>query len=121
MNRWNLLKHERMQNKIIDFHYDFLLENGKDCKTWKLLILPKLDGESVNIIDHSNHRLIWLTIESKHLTNNRGYVQRVDNGTFKHIGVDIDRNNFSIILKGRFINGLFRKNANLCQLISLNQ
>ena len=120
MNRWTLLKHEKINNKKLGIHYDFLLENGQDCKTWKLLIFPELDGASVDIYEHSNHRLIWLTIESKLLTNNRGYVQRVDNGTFKTLGVDIDKNNFSIILKGRHIKGLFKKNANSCQLISLN-
>ena len=120
MNRWTLLKHEKINNEILDIHYDFLLENGQDCKTWKLPILPKLDGPSVEIFKHSNHRLIWLTIESKLLTNNRGYVQRVDNGTFKPFGVNIESNNFSIILQGKSINGLFKKNANLCQLISLN-
>ena len=119
MNRWTLLKHQ-VTNNILDTHYDLLLENGQDCKTWKLVILPELDGRSVDIFEHSNHRLIWLTIESKLLTNNRGYVQRVDNGTFKTLGVDIDSNNFSIILKGNCINGLFKKNGNLCQLISLN-
>ena len=121
MNRWTLLKHERITNEILDIHYDFLLENGKDCKTWKLPILPTLDGPSVEIFKHSNHRLIWLTVESKHLTNNRGFVQRVDNGTFKALGANIDGNYFSIILKGKYINGLFKKNSNLCQLISLNQ
>ena len=121
MNRWTLLKHEKTINEILDVHYDFLLENGEDCKTWKLLILPKLDGPSVKILKHSNHRLIWLTIENKLLTNDRGYVQRVDNGTFKALGAHINSNNFSIILKGNYINGLFIKNANLCQLISLNQ
>ena len=119
MYRWTLLKHERMNDQIFDVHYDFLLENGQDCKTWKLLILPKLDGPSVEIFNHSNHRLIWLTIESKRLTRNRGYVQRVDKGVFKPLGVDIDSNDFSIILKGEYINGLFKKNANLCQLTSL--
>ena len=120
MNRWALLKHEKINNTVLDIHYDFLLENGQDCKTWKLLILPELDGISVDIFDHFNHRLIWLTIESKVLTNNRGYVQRVDNGTFTRVGVDINSNNFSVILKGKSINGLFKKDANLCQLISLN-
>ena len=120
MNRWTLLKHERMNDQIFDVHYDFLLENGQDCKTWKLLILPKLDGPSVEIFKHSNHRLIWLTIESKLLTNNRGYVKKVDNGIFKPLGIDADSNDFSIILKGKSINGLFKKNANSCQLISLN-
>ena len=120
MNRWTLLKHEKINNKTLDIHYDFLLENGQDCKTWKLLIFPEMDGVSVDIFEHSNHRLIWLTIESELLTNNRGYVQRVDNGTFKTLGVHIDSNNFSIILKGNCINGLFKKNDNLCKLISLD-
>ena len=120
MNRWTLLKHEIINNEILDVHYDFLLENGQDCKTWKLPILPTLDGPSVEIFKHSNHRLIWLTIESKLLTRNRGYVKRVDNGIFKPLGVDINSNNFTIILKGKSINGLFKKNANLCQLVSLN-
>ena len=121
MNRWTLLKHERMNNKILDVHYDFLLENGQDCKTWKLPILPILDGPSVEIFKHSNHRLIWLTTESKLLTNNRGYVKRVDHGIFKSLGVSIESDQFSIILKGKLIDGLFKKNSNSCQLISLNQ
>ena len=121
MNRWTLLKHERMNNEILDLHYDFLLENGKDCKTWKLLILPILDGPSVEILKHSNHRLIWLSIESKLLTRNRGYVERVDHGIFKTLGGSIESKKFSIILKGKLIYGLFKKNANLCQLISLNK
>tara|TARA_Y100001933_G_scaffold208689_1_gene212296 strand:- start:50 stop:415 length:366 start_codon:yes stop_codon:yes gene_type:complete len=121
MNRWTLLKHEKLNDEMLEFHYDFLLENGKDCKTWKLLIWPELDGASVDIFDHSNHRLIWLTVERKQLTKNRGFVQRVDNGTFKLLEIDINRRNFSIILKGNFIKGLFKKNANSCQLISINQ
>tara|TARA_B100000212_G_C27170104_1_gene445687 strand:+ start:270 stop:632 length:363 start_codon:yes stop_codon:yes gene_type:complete len=120
MNRWTLLKHEIKNNEILEVHYDFLFENGQNCKTWKLPILPKLDGPTVAIFKHSNHRLIWLEIESKLLTNNRGYVQRVDNGTFKLLGFDIDSNNFSIILKGKSTNGLFKKNGNFCQLTSLN-
>ena len=121
MNRWTLLKHESIKDQVLDSHCDFLLENGQNCKTWKLLVLPELDGEQVKIYKHKNHRLAWLTTESKLFTDNRGFVKRVDNGTFISNGVDIGSNNFSIILKGRLIKGLFKKNANLCQLISVNQ
>ena len=119
MNRWALLKHQTMHNQVVDVHYDFLIESGQECKTWKLLILPKPDGPSVEIFKHSNHRLIWLTTESKLLTHNRGYVKRVDNGIFKSLGFSIESNKFSIILKGKLIYGLFKKNADSCQLISL--
>ena len=121
MKRWTLLKHESINNKIFDVHYDFLLENGEDCKTWKLLLFPEIDGSSVEIFEHSNHRLIWLTIKSKLLSNNRGYVQRVDNGTFKPLGACMDSNNFSIILNGKFIKGLFKKEANSCKLVSFSK
>ena len=121
MNRWTLLKHERIKDDLFDVHYDFLLENGQYCKTWKLFVLPELDGQVVEIFKHSDHRLIWLTIESKLLTNNRGYVQRVDYGIYKPLGFDIDSSNFSIILEGKSINGLFKKNINVCQLISINK
>ena len=120
MKRWTLLKHEIKNNEILDVHYDFLLENGQDCQTWKLLNLPKLNGPSVAIFKHSNHRLIWLTIENKLLTNNRGYVQRVDNGTFTLLGIDLDSNNFTLILKGNYLKGLFKKNGDTCKLISFN-
>ena len=120
MNRWTLLKHERINNEILDVHYDFLLENGEDCKTWKLLVLPIIDGPSVEIFKHSNHRLVWLTIESKLLSHNRGFVKSIDNGIFTPYEVDLDSNNFSVILKGNSIKGLFKKIANSCQLISLN-
>ena len=120
MNRWTLLKHERINNQILDVHYDFLLENGEDCKTWKLLVLPIIDGPSVEIFKHSNHRLVWLTIESKLLSHNRGFVKSIDNGIFTPYEVDLDSNNFSVILNGKSINGLFKKIANSCQLISLN-
>ena len=120
MNRWTLLKHERINNEILDVHYDFLLENGEDCKTWKLLVLPIIDGPSVEIFKHSNHRLVWLTIESKLLSHNRGFVKSIDNGIFTPHEVDLDSNNFSVILKGKSIKGLFKKIANSCQLISLN-
>jgi len=120
MNRWTLLKHERKKDEIFDVHFDFLLENGQNCKTWKLLVLPKLDGPPVEIFNHSTHRLIWLTTESKYLTDNRGYIKRVDKGIFKPLGDGINCKNFEIILKGEYINCLFKKNANLCQLISLN-
>ena len=37
MNKWVLLEHKVHSAKDIDMHYDFLVENGKDCLTWKFL------------------------------------------------------------------------------------
>ena len=37
MNKWVLLEHKVYSAKAIDIHYDFLVENGIDCLTWKFL------------------------------------------------------------------------------------
>ena len=39
MNKWVLLEHKVYSANSFDIHYDFLVENGIDCLTWKLLKL----------------------------------------------------------------------------------
>ncbi len=41
MNNWVLLEHKIYSANSLDIHYDFLVENGIDCLTWKFL--QKLD------------------------------------------------------------------------------
>ena len=121
MNRWTLLQHEVFQDEALKTHYDFLVENGEDCLTWKMLILPVLDGSPVEIKKHRNHRLIWLSRESQLLTKNRGFVKRVDNGTYKWLSNQSDKDNFSLTLSGSKINGIFKKSGCLCQLLSVEK
>ena len=40
MNKWVLLEHKVYSANSKDIHYDFLVENGIDCLTWKFLKLP---------------------------------------------------------------------------------
>ena len=40
MNKWVLLEHKVFFTNSVDIHYDFLVENGIDCLTWKFLKLP---------------------------------------------------------------------------------
>ena len=37
MNKWVLLEHKVYSDNLFDIHYDFLVENGIDCLTWKFL------------------------------------------------------------------------------------
>jgi len=46
MNKWVLLEHKVYFANSIDIHYDFLVENGEDCLTWKFLKLPLLNQAS---------------------------------------------------------------------------
>ena len=49
MNKWVLLEHKVYSANSIDIHYDFLVENGIDCLTWKFLKLPLLNQASIGI------------------------------------------------------------------------
>ena len=49
MNKWVLLEHKVYSAQAIDIHYDFLVENGIDCLTWKFLKLPLLNQASIEI------------------------------------------------------------------------
>ena len=50
MNKWVLLEHKVYLADSVDIHYDFLVENGIDCLTWKFLKLPQLNQASIEIL-----------------------------------------------------------------------
>ena len=117
MNRWVLLKHTIGDLNNHDFHFDFLVEHGNDCLTWKMFKLPKKNGESVEIFDQMNHRLFWLSQNEKKLSRNRGFVKRIDYGFYISSGGKLDTENFSLHLDGQLLLGFLKKSGNLCKLI----
>ena len=118
MNKWVLLQHKINKPDSKENHYDFLVENGKDCLTWKIFEIPQINGPSIEIIKQANHRLIWLYREKFTLSKERGQVQRMDYGTYYIVGNLLDEDYFSLRLNGKIFNGIFKKNFNSCKLIS---
>jgi len=116
MNRWVLLEHKVYSDNSLDIHYDFLVENGIDCLTWKLLKLPLLNQASIEISKQANHRLVWLYRIEHELSDNRGYVKRIDHGTFKKVSDKLDLEYCRFILDGALLYGLFEISANSCRL-----
>ena len=116
MNRWVLLEHRIFGNNLIDIHYDFLLEDQSDCFTWKFHEIPALDKGFVEIGKQSNHRLVWLSRDEHQLSNNRGFVKRIDHGTFSYIVHNQDSQELKIILNGKLLNGLLTIDGNFCKL-----
>jgi len=116
MNRWVLLEHKVYSDNPLDIHYDFLVENGIDCLTWKFLKLPLLDQASIEIFKQPNHRLIWLSRVEHELSKNRGSVKRIDHGIFKNVSTELDSENYRFILDGEHLSGLFEISANSCRL-----
>ena len=116
MNRWVLLEHTVFSNKYVDVHYDFLIEDEIDCLTWKLLKLPSLNNGFVEILRQPNHRLVWLSRLDHKLSRNRGFVKRVDYGSFVNVFEQSESQELRIVLDGELLNGLFEISGNFCRL-----
>ena len=116
MNNWVLLEHKVSYPNSIDIHYDFLVENGIDCLTWKLLKLPLLNQASIEIYKQPNHRLVWLSRKEHELSDNRGFVKRIDHGIFKSVSDKLDSEYYRFILDGELLYGLLEISANSCRL-----
>ena len=116
MDKWVLLEHEVYNAKYKDIHYDFLVENGIDCLTWKFLKLPLLNQASIEISKQPNHRLVWLSRIDHQLSDNRGFVKRIDHGIFKNVSDKFESEYYRFILDGELIDGLFEISGNSCRL-----
>ena len=116
MDKWVLLEHEVYSAKSKDIHYDFLVENGIDCLTWKFLKLPLLNKPSIEISKQPNHRLVWLSRIEHELSDNRGFVKRIDHGIFKKVSYSLDSEYYRFILDGELLYGLFEISGNSCRL-----
>ena len=116
MDKWVLLEHEVYNSKSKDIHYDFLVENGIDCLTWKFLKLPLLNQAPIEISKQPNHRLVWLTRLEHELSDNRGFVKRIDHGIFTRVSDKLDSEYYRFILDGNLLYGLFEISGNSCSL-----
>ena len=120
MDKWVLLEHKVSSANYVDIHYDFLVENGIDCLTWKFSKIPLLNQSSVEIFKQPNHRLIWLSRAEHELSGNRGFVKRIDHGIFKNVSHELDSQFFRFILDGQVLYGLFEIFGNSCRLSKNN-
>ena len=116
MNKWVLLEHRVYSVNSYAIHYDFLVENGIDCLTWKFLKLPLLNQASIEIFKQPNHRLVWLSRTEHALSGNRGFVKRIDHGIFKNVSDKFDSEYYQFILDGELLYGLFEISGNSCRL-----
>jgi len=62
-------------------HWDFLLEHGQACRTWRLLRSPDSKGE-IPAESLPDHRLMYLNYEGP-ISGDRGTVSSWDSGTFE--------------------------------------
>ena len=120
MNRWVLLEHKIFNSNLIDLHYDFLVEDRLDCFTWKFYEIPSFDKGRVATIMQPKHRLVWLSRVKYQMSNNRGLVKRIDNGTFSNILHKQDSQKLKMLLNGKLLKGVLTIDGNYCQLTKKN-
>ena len=118
MQRWALLEHKIDRVNNIEIHFDFLVENGFDCLTWKIFKLPIINGSPTEIIKQKNHRLVWLHREQYNLSSNRGFVKRIDHGYYEIVEESLLNESFSLILDGKIFHGIFANQDGFCNLSS---
>ena len=78
--------------------------------------LPLLNQASIEIFQQPNHRLVWLSRIEHELSDNRGFVKRIDHGIFKSLSDELDSEYCQFILDGELLNGLFEISGNSCRL-----
>ena len=120
MNRWVLLEHKVFLENSEDIHYDFLIEDGKECLTWKFLQIPTLSEGPVEVLRQPNHRLVWLSRVEHELSEGRGFVKRIDHGIFVNVTLQSVSRDLKVILDGTVLNGLFVISGNFCRLCKNN-
>lgn len=97
MPRYAILTHD-----FPFLHWDFLLEEGESCRTWRLLSAPDSNGEII-AERLPDHRLLYLTYEGP-VSGNRGSVSLWDTGTYE--SNTSGANDFSVKLCGRALKGI---------------
>lgn len=76
MPRFSILTHDHPF-----LHWDFLLEAGNACRTWRLLSPPDSHGEVIAEA-LSDHRLMYLNYQGP-VSGDRGHVSQWDSGSFE--------------------------------------
>lgn len=80
MPRYALLEHVAAPDDPTGLHYDLLLEDGSDCRTWRLSGIPPSTGDSRAATEIQRHRLSWLDAVDEEVSGGRGRVRRMAAG-----------------------------------------
>ena len=83
MPRFVLLEHTGAPDDPAGLHYDLLLEQGTECRTWRLAGIPQAGGPDVVAVELPPHRLAWLDQVAGEVSGGRGFARRIDAGTYE--------------------------------------
>ena len=114
--RWVLLKHIDCPDDSLGFHFDLLLEDEFDCRSWRLEHIPELDGPELQIYPINPHNLSWLDTPGRKVSMDRGWAHPVRSGTFIGTLPIMENSSFQIQLIGQELNGILEISGKKCIL-----
>ena len=82
MPRYALLRHTGAPDDPSGCHFDLLLEDGANCRTWRLATVPQLNAEAQLAVLQPAHRKVWLEPCSAAVSGNRGWAERIHAGSY---------------------------------------
>ena len=81
-SRHALLEHTEAPDDPHGCHYDRLLEDGENCRTWRLSHRPVVGEAARAAVELAPHRLVWLTPRSAAVSGGRGWAEGVAHGSY---------------------------------------
>jgi hypothetical protein len=81
MPRFALLEHTGAPDDPTGRHIDLLVEDGDQCRTWRLANVPHAEGPAVTAVEIAPHRLAWLDHLDGPVSDGRGHARRIESGT----------------------------------------
>ncbi len=115
MPRYSLLRHTGAPDDPSGCHVDLLLEDGDNCRTWRLATVPRLNGGAQAAVPLPAHRLIWLGPRSAAVSGNRGWAERICSGQYSGVLPDDVTAAVNVILSGD-LEGRLQINKGRCRL-----
>ncbi len=116
--RWVLLKHIGSPDDPKGCHFDLLLEDHFECRSWRLEQIPELEGPPLSLEQISPHNLSWLDTTGKVVSGGRGWASPIASGYFLGELPIINGTSFVIELCGKNITGRLEMAQNQCVLRS---
>lgn len=101
MPRFVLLYHETPADFGRPAHYDLMLEDGGQLRTWELAAVPEYNIPQV-CRELAPHRLAYLDYEGP-VSNDRGHVRRVDMGEVEWL--ESRKGALAAMISGRILSG----------------
>lgn len=115
LQRYALLRHTGAPDDPSGCHFDLLLEDGPNCRTWRLATVPQLNAEAQPAVPLPAHRKVWLEIRSAAVSGNRGWAERIYTGSYSGVLPKATDADVTLQLEGD-LQGCLRISAGHCSL-----